>query len=154
MYYDLFKLHEFGLCTNVGFRCPFWVRCCAQLRLSHDSQESSFVGSRASFFGTLWRHEHAPCTCPFILLMFCLCVCWTPCLVLNPPFLNSKIPLLKTGLSSGFTRVYFYRTGVYCMDPCECKQYDPHGQACKRSTTRLLHCLRAWSKDQGHLGMT
>ncbi len=71
--------------------------CYAQFHLSHDSQESSSVDSNASFFGSLWHYEHMPCTCPFILLLFCLRVHWTPCLVLNLPFHNSKIPLLKTG---------------------------------------------------------
>ncbi len=37
--------------------------CYAQLHLSHDSQESSFVNSNASFFGSLWCHEHVLCTC-------------------------------------------------------------------------------------------
>ncbi len=41
----------------------FESHCYAQLRLSHDSQESSFVDSRATFFGSLWCHEHVPCTC-------------------------------------------------------------------------------------------
>ncbi len=36
-----------------------------------------------------------------ILLLFCLCVCWTPCLVLNPTFHNSKISLLITGYVTG-----------------------------------------------------
>ncbi len=37
----------------------------------------------------------------FVPLLFCPCVCWMPCLVLNPPFHNSKIPLLKIGYITG-----------------------------------------------------
>ncbi len=79
--------------------------CYSQLRLLHDSQESSFVDSCASLFGSLWRHEHVPCTCPFVLLSFCLCVCCMPCTVLNPPFHNSKIPLLKTGYITFMSKI-------------------------------------------------
>ncbi len=88
--YALFKVFSHFLifvCVNIFV----WHSCHAQLRLSHDSGESSFVDSCASFFGSLWRHEHVQCTCPFVPLFFCLCVRWTPCLVLNPPFHNSKI---------------------------------------------------------------
>ncbi len=56
--------------------------CYVQLRLSHDSWESSLVDSRASWFGSLWRHGHVPCTHPFILS---LCVL-NACLVLKPTF--------------------------------------------------------------------
>ncbi len=75
--------------------------CYAQLRLFHDSWESSYVDSRASLKSSLWCNEHVLCTSPFVLLLFSLCVHWTPCLVLNPPFHNSKIPLLKTGYITG-----------------------------------------------------
>ncbi len=75
--------------------------CYAQLRLSCDPQEFSSVDSHASFFGSLWGHEHMPCMCPLVLLLFCLCVHCTPCLVLNLPFHNFKIPLLKTGYITG-----------------------------------------------------
>ncbi len=86
------------------------LSCYAQLHLSHDPRESSFIDSHASFFGSLWRHEHVPCTFPFVLLLFCLCVCWTPCLVLNPPFHNSKIYLLKTGCIMSVCFKMFWRT--------------------------------------------
>ncbi len=86
--------------------------CYAQLCLSHDSLESSFVDSHASFFGSLWCQEQVPCTCPFVLLLFCLCVHWTPCLLLNQPFHNSKIPLLKTGFITNETDLrYIHENG-------------------------------------------
>lgn len=39
--------------------------------------------------------------CPFVLLLLCHCVHWTPCLVLNPPFHYSKISFLETGYFTG-----------------------------------------------------
>ncbi len=85
------------MATKNGCSVYAWSMCYAQLRLSHDSWESSCVDSLASLFGSLWCHEHVLCTCPFGLILFCLCVCWTPCVVPNPPFHNSKISSLKTG---------------------------------------------------------
>ncbi len=87
----------YGFWRILHFDSRGTIGCYAPLCLSHNSQESSFVDSHTSFFGSLRHHEHMPCTCPIVLLLFCLCVRWTPCLVLNPPFHNSKIPLLKTG---------------------------------------------------------
>ncbi len=92
-YHWSFNLFQRPPVPSVGSNMTF--DCYAQLRHSHDSPESSFVDSSASFFGSLWRHEHVPCTCSFIILLFCLCVLWMPCLLLNTPCHNYKIPLLK-----------------------------------------------------------
>ncbi len=90
------------LCNLIWNPCvlPLWLRggrvLCPVAPLLW-FPESSNVDSHASFFGSLWCHEHMPCMCSCVLLLFCLFVHWTPCLVLNQTFHNSKIPLLKTG---------------------------------------------------------
>ncbi len=61
------------LCNLIWNSCFFFIdygegECYSQLHLSHDSQEYSFVDSCASFFGSLWCHEHVSCTCPFVVL--------------------------------------------------------------------------------------
>ncbi len=90
------------LCNLIWNWCLFLVgywegECYAQLCLSQDSQESSFVDSCSSFYGSLWCHVHMPCMCSFIPLLFCHCFRWTPFLVLNPTFHNSKKSWLKIG---------------------------------------------------------
>ncbi len=50
------------------------ITCYAQLHCSHDYQESAFVDSNASFFGSLWHDDPILYMCPTVLLLFCLSV--------------------------------------------------------------------------------
>ncbi len=70
-------IHIISVIKNV--KISSW--CCAHLRLSQDSQESYFVVSCSSFYGSLWCHEHMPYTCPLVPPLFCPCVHWALCLV-------------------------------------------------------------------------
>ncbi len=71
------------------------------------------------------------CTCPTCIplsFLRCPCMHWTPCLVLIPPFHNSKIPWLKTGY-------------IIALLHC-CKRY---GQVRKISD---LYSLNNWIKHK------
>ncbi len=111
-------LHLAILGAHTFVSCFFLINygegeCYTQLRLSHDSQESPFVDSCAYFFDSLWHHEHVLCTCSFVLLLFSLCVHWTPCLVLNPPFHNSKITTTQPGYINSIWLILSFTT--FCV---------------------------------------
>ncbi len=74
-------------------------KCNAQMCLLQDSWESPLVDSCSSFYGSLWHHVLVPCTCTSVLLLFCHCAHWMPCLVVYPHYHNFKTSLLKPGIS-------------------------------------------------------
>ncbi len=59
--------------------------------ISHKISRNPLLQVPIPPFYLFWCHEHVPCMCHFVLLLFCPCLHWTPCQVLYPPYYNSKI---------------------------------------------------------------